>query len=64
MEYIQTPGHFPYRWAQVILPVFSVLSAIFDPNECSLSQLYVSELDFTKTRSKNNEKDYFTEDII
>jgi hypothetical protein len=48
MAYIQAPGHFPYRRAQVILPDFPELLAIFDPNEFSLSQLRVSELDLTK----------------
>jgi len=48
MEYIQAPGHLPYRRAQVILPVFPALSALLDPNECSPSQRRVSELDLTK----------------
>ena len=48
MAYNQALGHFPYRRAQVILPDFPALSAIFDLNECSLSQLRVAELDLTK----------------
>lgn len=48
MECIQAPGQIPYCRAQVILPVFRALSALVDPNECSLSQRRVSKLDLTK----------------